>query len=502
MNVTVADKSAAKSSRADRHGSMIFTVARKEFTEIMRDGRFLWTCLIIAVLLLTSFAVGASRYSQERALRSAAAAETREQWLDQGKKGPHSAAHYGMYAFKPATPLALFDPGVNDYTGTITFLEAHRENQASYKPAQDGTALQRFGDLSGAMILQLLIPLLIILLCFGMVSGEREEGTLRQLLSVGARRTDLITGKALGVAATLGVALIPAALIGAAIAAMRIEVGDEHELIDLPSKIAVLTLAYLVYFGIFVAVSLAVSIAARSSRAALMGLLAFWIVNGLLLPRAAADISRLLFPTPSALELAKAIAVGRDRGPHPHEPSHPNHQAFVKKVLEKYGVSKIEELPVSFIGLALQADEENGYKVFEREYGNVWNRYEQQDRVQQVFGILSPQIAMRAVSTALSGTDIAFYRDFAAASETYRRGLIKLMNDDLIKNTAGMSVHEAEWDYKGDKNLWSRVPPFDYDPPEIGEILGKNVLPMAILAVWLSGGVALLVYFTRRMRAD
>jgi ABC-2 type transport system permease protein len=38
---------------------------------------------------------------------------TREQWLHQGVKNPHSAAHYGVYAFKPKMPLSLVDQGVD-----------------------------------------------------------------------------------------------------------------------------------------------------------------------------------------------------------------------------------------------------------------------------------------------------------------------------------------------------------------------------------------------------
>lgn len=481
---------------------MILDIAKKEFIEITRDGRFLWTSLIIAALLLISLGVGASRYGEDRELRTAAAAETREQWLTQGEKGPHSAAHYGLYAFKPSTPLALFDPGMNDYTGTIQYLEAHKENQAAYMPAQDATSLQRFGDLSGSMILQLLIPLLIILLCFGMVSGEREEGTLRQLLSIGAEKTDLVWGKALGVTATLGLVLVPAAIIGGFIAATMVGANDPHDMIDFPPKVGVLALSYLVYFAIFVLLSLTVSISMRSSSAALTLLLGFWIANGLLLPRAAADISRLIYPTMSSFELAAAVQKGRDQGPHPHEVNHPNHVAFREAMLKKYNVSRVEELPYNFVGLALQADEENGYRVFDRYFGDVRSAHVDQNHFQQVMGLLSPYIAIHAISAALCGTDIDFYHDFSAAGEVYRRNLVKVMNEDVMRQTAGKSTFAAEWEYKGGQELWSKVPPFDFDAPGLGVILGRNVLPLTILFGWLIVALLLLMRSTGRMEVE
>jgi ABC-2 type transport system permease protein len=49
------------------------------------------------------------------------------------------------------------------------------------------TSLQRFSPLSMAFGLQILVPLLIVLLAFSAFTGERERGTLRQLLSIGVQ---------------------------------------------------------------------------------------------------------------------------------------------------------------------------------------------------------------------------------------------------------------------------------------------------------------------------
>lgn len=129
-----------------------------------------------------------------------------EIWESQGEKSPHSAAHYGVYAFKPTGWLAFFGPGTEAYTGVTVWLEAHKQNQFLYRPASDGNTLQRFGELTAAAVLQLLLPLLIILLGFSTFAGERESGTLRQVLSLGVDRHDL----------ALGLLLVPAVLLGAA----------------------------------------------------------------------------------------------------------------------------------------------------------------------------------------------------------------------------------------------------------------------------------------------
>ena len=69
--------------------------------------------------------------------------------------------------------------------------------------------------MSAGFVLQLLIPLFVILLAFGAFAGERENGTLRQLLAAGARPSGLAAGKALGLTAALSLVLVPAAICAA-----------------------------------------------------------------------------------------------------------------------------------------------------------------------------------------------------------------------------------------------------------------------------------------------
>jgi ABC-2 type transport system permease protein len=138
---------------------MIYKIARKEFTETLRDRRFLISALIVGGLLFASLALGWQHSRQIERQHEAAEEMTRKQWLGQGEKAPHSAAHYGVYAFKPQMPLAFLDRGVENYTGVAVYLEAHRQNDFRYRPAADQTALARFGELTAATVLQILLPL-------------------------------------------------------------------------------------------------------------------------------------------------------------------------------------------------------------------------------------------------------------------------------------------------------------------------------------------------------
>src|SRR3546814_4857845 len=64
------------------------------------------------------------------------------------------------------------------------------------------------------MTLQVLLPLLIVLTGFSAFAGERESGTLRQVMSLGVSSRTLLLGKLLGTSAAVGLVALPAILIG------------------------------------------------------------------------------------------------------------------------------------------------------------------------------------------------------------------------------------------------------------------------------------------------
>jgi ABC-2 type transport system permease protein len=476
---------------------VIGRVALKEFTEIRRDGRFLWAASIIVVLLVVAIGFGAQRYNEDRNLRTLAEQQDREAWLAQGAKNPHSAGHYGIYAFKPSTPLALFDPGYDDYTGVLQYLEAHKENKAGYRPAADATSLERFGSLSGARIMQLLIPILIFLIGFSMVAGEREEGTLKQILSMGVSQRRVICGKALGLALAIGMVLVPALLIGGC-AAWLVGGAEASDLAGFLPKLALLSICYLLFFVTLIAISLLVSLLSKSSSSALVVLISLWIFGAILLPRVGADLATRIYPTPSNFEVASAIARDMEGSPHAHEPSHPNHIAFRDRLLAEHGVDRIEDLPFNFIGYAMQKEEEFGFDVYDRHYGDVRQRFERQDRVQDLLSLLSPFQAIKSLSAALAGTDVDYSQDFSAAGEAHRRKMIEILNDDVMHNAVGRTSFSTEWGYQATPDLWARIPAFEFVSPGLAKIVERNVISLVTLLTWFLASIVLLYWLARR----
>ena len=466
---------------------MIRHIVRKEFTDVLRDGRFRWCSILVGALLLVSLGHGwvQARSAQEE--RAAAQATAREHWESQGEKNPHSAAHYGIYAFKPRLALSFVDEGVDPYTGTSVWLEAHRQNDFLLRPAQDATAAQRIGALTAAQVLQHLVPLLIILLTFGALAGERERGTLRQLLASGIGRRDLAAGKALGVAGALGLLLVPAAVVGAA----ALVVASPGPAASPLARGTVLAGVYLAYFTAFLALSLAVSAWARSARTALVVLLAVWVVNGLVAPRVAVDLSKWLHPTPSALEFARTVEQEMATGAGDISP--PDRDASTQRLLVEYGVARVEDLPINAVGVYLQESEEFGNRIFDRNYGALWDTFERQGVVHETVALAAPLLAVRTLSMGLAGTDVEQHRHFATAAETYRRDLMRRMNGDMTENSL-----TGDFTYTVGAEVWEAVPPLQYAAPTLGWVLGNRVLSLLVLGTWLVGAIIAAAVRVRR----
>lgn len=469
---------------------MITRIARKEFTEMIRDGRFQVAGAIVFALLLVALLTGWKRYVDVSHQHTVARQTQRDLWLGQGEKNPHSAAHYGIYAFKPKLALSSLDQGLDPYLGVSLFLEAHKQNTASYRPVEEATPVQRFGELTAAATLQGLIPLLIILLTYAAFAGEREARTLRQLLSLGIGRGKLAAGKALGVALPLLLLLVPAAGLG--VAALALHSGSSIAM-SLP-RLVVMIAVYVVYFAFFIGLALIVSARASSSRMALVLLLGFWFFNCLVASRIASDAAKALYPAPSAIEINQSIAM-EAKG---HGEWEDQVKVVKERLMAEHNVTDANLLPVNPEAVALDEGERRDALIYEKHFNRLDDIYQSQHRVYQMGAIVAPLLAVQSLSMGLSGTDLAHHHHFAEAAEQYRRTLVNTLNQDIV----AQGNSELIWDYKGDRSLWEKIAPFSYTAPGLVWTLGNHSLSLVLLALWLVAVVVVAPLVVARVKID
>jgi len=451
--------------------SVTSLMARRELTELWRDGRLLLAGGLMLLLLATAFAVG---WQQQRAIdgeRQAAQALDYDAWIAQDERHPHDAAHQGMHAFKPLPPTAIVDPGITPYVGSTIWLQAHRQSELRFRPAQDATGLQRFGNLSVAWVLQVLGPLLVIVLGFNAFAGEREQGTLRLTSSLGVRPRQLLAGKALALAAALAACLLPALLLAAGALAMQ---GGW----DAVLRLGLLALGYALYLGIAVLGVLAVSALVPSTRLALVVLLALWIGGVTLAPRVASDLAREVHPSPSRQAFNQQMDDELE-------------QAYRRAWRAQLGTDKRwgAELPLNRWGIALKIDDEAGYAVADQHFSRLWDSFARQQRLQEWAGLAVPLLALRGWSMGVAGTDFAAHRHFSVAAEAQRRLMQDLISHDLVEHADPLG--DRHFSYQAGKNLWARVPRFHYHPIGAAAALRDNVASLFVLGLALAAAAVL-----------
>jgi ABC-2 type transport system permease protein len=464
---------------------MILHIAQQECRSALRERRFQVAALVLAALFVVSLLGTRSTYQNLRRELTDATQTARQQWNTQDAKNPHSAAHYGTFAFKPAYPLSYFDRGIDAYTGNTLFLEAHKMNEAQYRSAADRSEFARLGSLTPAFVLAMLFPLLIVVLGFGTVAGERESGNLRLLLAQGVRPSSLFFGKTLGLWAVTLLLAIPFLALGAW---GLLQPGTPA---DTWPRYGVLVLAYLLYLGCFIHLTLVLSAWSKRTNVALVATLGAWVFICLLLPKAAVNAARWLHPTPSYQAYQDGIKRDLEKGVDGHDPADAYTEKLEKETLKQYGVDSVQHLPFNWDGFIMQKGEEHETFVFQKHKDALLDIFEQQQRVHQMAALASPYLLVGLASQQLSQTDVRNYHDFLAAAERYRIQLVGELNDDLTKN-----FKYGDWEGKRDTTFFAKNIRFEYATPNLQSTL-SGVMPLLwLLAGWflISGLLGIFIF--------
>nr|WP_298922903.1 DUF3526 domain-containing protein [uncultured Allomuricauda sp.] len=468
---------------------MIRKTIKKEIKELFRDGRVRISIFIVLLLLGVAVWISSRQYQNTNQDYAAARLSEREVWDNQGEKNPHSAAHYGTYAFKPKYPLSLVDQGVDKYAGTSIFLEAHKRNEAQFSAATDQTGLSRFGDLTPDFILLFIMPLFIVLLGYNSFTKERELGTHSLLKSAGARGWKIVLGK--WIALFLPVLAITTSLL--LLAGIVLSNLPDYGVFQWSSLVA-MGLVYLLYYAVFTNLVLWVSHWAKRSGISLVVSLSLWIVACLAAPKAASNIAEARHPYPTRQEFAANVLKDKEAGLDGHNPWNKEAKLLEEQVLAEHGVDSLHQLPFNFNAYRMQKGEEHEAEVYFKQYNYLKEQYQKQSGTYRSLALLSPFLPARFLSMGIAHTDYATHWDFSDAAENYRIATQKFLNDNTAQNTK-----YGERGYKASADFWKQLPAFDYDPPCLDKVLENNSSNLMILGMWTVLSFILLFISTKKI---
>ena len=318
------------------------------------------------------------------------------------------------------------------------------------------------------------MPLLIILLGFNSFTTEKESGTLQLILSQGASKRKLVLGKTIGIWLALLLLLVPVFLLGFCFIAF-----SDYEKGDL-LRYAFILISLLLYYGIFIHLSIATSVWAKSSNFSLIILLSFWIISALLMPKLTADISKKTHKTPSPIAYQENIKNELANGINGHDPTSEKAIAFKDSLLKKHNVSSIDKLPINFYKLLMQAGEKHETTVYKNAMTQLNNIYIEQLKIHQLNAFISPTILMRMLSMQFANTDLQSHYNFTYQAEEYRGALISSLN-----NGPRGAV---------DTDFFKKNITFEYHPITFSQTIEKSTSNLLYLMIWwlLSGILVML----------
>lgn len=479
-------------------------IARHEMRLAWRSGAAPVIAAVIAALLVTATAIGLRRHETAAAQRMRYQEVVASQFRDQPDRHPHRVAHYGFLVFRPPAPLGFLDTGLEDHAGSTLFLEAHRQNGTMFSDAAQSDGLRRMADLTPALVVQVIVPLLVFGIGGVSVARERDAGTLTWLLCQGASWADVLWGKVLGTIAVVATVLVP----GVVVVSLWLGLVSGTRLDgDTALRFVALALATVGYLIGCAAIAVVVSARQPTSRSALVLLLALWVLLWIVVPRVAPMVAATLHPLPSRAafeaEVERQIRALGDS----HDPDDPKFVALRRDTLTRYGVSRVEDLPINYNGLVTLEGERMSSRAHATHQQTLRARFAQQMRLVDAAAAISPLIAMRGASMSAAGADLPHLLAFEDDAEAYRYDLVQRLNQlhatevtHARDRYAGSGERDVPSRQRIDRSHWAEMPLFSPTSRPLPWAIGERPAPWLLIGAWTILPLAILVGVARRPR--
>lgn len=281
---------------------MIWILIRKEIQETVVDSRF-WIASVLCVLLVP-LGMYVSLKNYEQRLDSY---QTSNQQYVRHNRG-RIDANFEAKGYRPPSPLSVFSGGLKDLLNLE--VTTTRNGNADIGSEPDSTNLQAvlFGKIDFVYIVTTVLSILAFIFTFSSVTGEREMGTLRLMLSNATPRSNIILAKIIGSYLVFLAPFTLSLLIGLLVLNISNVFSFSSSGI-LPAILVMLIITLLFMFCIF-CLGVLVSTLTQRSLVSMVVVLLIWVVWALIVPKISPMIAQIVYPiqSPQVVEAQKQMA--------------------------------------------------------------------------------------------------------------------------------------------------------------------------------------------------
>jgi ABC-type transport system involved in multi-copper enzyme maturation permease subunit len=268
----------------------MLTIVYREIRDHIQSLQFVVLLLFAVVLFAANGIVFALKFQAENAAYSATAA----------RFTPSTSV---IFMARQPNPLLFLAEGGDLDRPTSYYMMAKGYFSASAPRPRD-YKLPDIPKLDWAFLIKTIFSLYVVLLGYAAVCGEKEQGTLRLVLSNPVGRVRFLAAK---YAAIMAAALIPLA-VGCVISLGILGVSLSQILTwGLASRVLALLALSAAYLSLFAFLSLLVSSVMRRSSLALLALLGAWVFFAVLIPDTSGILAEKFAKVQSDYDAAKSI---------------------------------------------------------------------------------------------------------------------------------------------------------------------------------------------------
>lgn len=438
---------------------MVLTILKKELYDNFMSFRFFIALLLCVILLPTGILINKQNYERKRASYLEA-----KNLYEQSLQGNATQNLVKAKGYREPSELAMLANGLDetlpshvstDYAdGLILSAETYLDNPLSVL----------YGKIDFAFMVNIVMSLLAIVFTFNATTGEKEEGTLKLILSNSLARWKVLVAKFLGAFISISIPLILAILISLILlsASGTFDVFQADFLL----RFGLIILISFVYISVFINIGIFISSMTQKSLNSKIMLLFMWVIFVLTIPKISNMITQVIYPVKSrqVLNLEKRMAIdnlNRERGNRLKEiwDDSENYNELRKPIAEEFAQRQKQMLG-----------------NMDQEYQN---RKNYQTQLAKNFSRLSPSSSYILSISEISNTGLAELDNFL----NYSKQFINAMNDEVY------SVGYTDVSDKGYRFQMGVVPLNDIPRFLHAAIDLKNILPH----VWFD--ILLLILF-------
>lgn len=280
---------------------MLKTLIKKEITETILDLRF--TIVILLCIVLIPLGMYVSRKDYEQRLEDYQGAKQ----IYEEHYGKRVGYHLNAEGYRPPSLLSVFALGLEHFIPDKAVTSNEGILRTSKESGISNPQSVLFGRADLLFNVSFVVSLAVLIFTFNSISGEKETGTLRLMISNSIPRTQVLLSKIVGSYITI---LIPFVL-SLLIALIILDASPDVSILSSQLYPAFLVMVLVTFLFILALVTLGICISTltHSSVTSIVMLLFIWVIFTLGVPKVSPMIGEVVYPTESqnVISLRKQI---------------------------------------------------------------------------------------------------------------------------------------------------------------------------------------------------